>query len=122
MMDDVNMENLVVKDEIMEDDTSLEVDSEKIENSHEKLNIESTTEIKDANVEKTDAVKVSVVKKREASDSIESVESKRPCKNDIKIENDTVKKGIDINGMDTEDSINLDIGEDEFLNEEVIEI
>lgn len=119
-MEDVSLDNLVVKDEIMEDEASPEADAAKSTDSPVKLKTEpvdnGSCEEASPVVDKSDVK--NVVKKRELIESTDTVEAKRICKEDIKIDEDA-KKNLDINAMDTEDSLNLDINEDEFLNEEV---
>lgn len=120
-MEDVSLDNLVVKDEIMEDDVSLETETLKSVDSPIKPKtepVDNSTEESSVSVVNEAEVKNSVVKKRELIETSESVEAKRLCKEELKTDNNA-KKNIDINAMDTEDSINLDINEDEFLNEEV---
>jgi hypothetical protein len=80
--EEVNMDNLVVKDEVTEDDS-----------------------IEDGRVDGIDEADTKVNMKREARSIEDAPAAKRPCKEDAK--------------SDVEDSINLDIGEDEFLNDEV---
>lgn len=120
-MEEVNMDNLVVKDEVTEEDTGNDMmdaetaAEEKSEDTVSQTNAETTKTSKSdaAAADATDNVK-NVTKKREASEPIEASTSKKVCKDDKKIN--------DVNGMDVEDSINLDIGDDEFLNEEVYSV
>lgn len=56
-------------------------------------------------------------RKRESKDEPEAIEAKKPCLNKDDKQQEEDHKGE--NNMDAEDSINLDLGDDELLNEEV---
>ena len=58
----------------------------------------------------------SITRKRESKEETEATEAKKQCLDkDVKNEEDHKTE----NNTDAEDSINLDIGDDELLNEEV---
>lgn len=98
-----------MEDMIVQDDAGEEEESEHTEKK-DKVSVKTPSEV---NMDVDEGEKAS--RKRELKDETEATESKKPClekernDDDHKIENNT----------DAEDSINLDIGDDELLNEEV---
>ncbi|GBP38899.1 Scaffold attachment factor B2 [Eumeta japonica] len=103
------MEDMIVQDDAGEEDETeqpevkLEVVSDE-PLKQEKMDVESTNEPKTS-------------RKRESKDEPEVPQSKKLClKKEIKLEDD--HKAPE-NNTDAEDSINLDLGDDELLNEEV---
>lgn len=132
-VEDVNVEEMVVKDEVVDDEADAELEKElEKEINHEKGNNQEPTaeeaplkevieKVKEESVAKEEPV---VAKKREAPEVSEEPASKkvRIADSPVKLELETAgtgKRNSEANGMDTEDSINLEIGEDELLNEEV---
>ncbi|XP_075984412.1 scaffold attachment factor B [Anticarsia gemmatalis] len=98
-----------MEDMIVQDDAGEEEETEHPEKK-QKLSVKTPSEV---NMESEETEKNN--RKRELKDDTEAAESKKPCldkdtrnDDDHKIENNT----------DAEDSINLDIGDDELLNEE----
>lgn len=131
-VEDVNVEEMVVKDEVVDDDADAELEQElEKEINQEKGNgdnqepaveeeapvKEEIETVKEEPVAKEEPL---VAKKREAPEVSEEPASKkvRIADSPIKLE-PPGKRSSEANGMDTEDSINLEIGEDELLNEEV---
>lgn len=97
------MEDMIVQDDVGEED-----EGEQQENSQNNTSNQTT---------KKELEKEKPSRKRENHEEPEAAQPKKPCiDKDSKSEED--QKNIE-NNLDTEDSINLDLGEDELLNEEV---
>lgn len=96
--------DMIVQDEAGEEDETEQQEGEEGKTSNEEqTNPEENMEVDDG--EKAN-------RKREINDETEATDAKKPCldkEDENKAENNT----------DAEDSINLDLGEDELLNEEV---
>lgn len=97
----------VMEDMIVQDDAGEEEEETKVIDS--KTNIKPETKMEVDEGQKSN-------RKREIKDETESSEPKKACL-DKENKNDEDTK-VDVN-TDAEDSINLDIGDDELLNEEV---
>lgn len=93
------MEDMIVQDDAADDEESEQKENKANESSESKMQVDET--------EKT-------AKKRELHDDSEACEPKKACLDKVVKEED---QKTDNN--DAEDSINLDLGEDELLNEEV---
>lgn len=103
-------ETPALEDMIVQDTAEEEESTENTEDNQEVAPLNSPKP--DAKMDVDEGVKVS--RKRESKDEPEATQAKKPCTDkDAKIE-----EKIE-NNTDAEDSINLDIGDDELLNEEV---
>lgn len=104
-------ETPALEDMIVQDTAEEEESTENTEDNHEEALLNSPAKA-DAKMEVDESEKVS--RKRESKDEPEATQAKKQCTDkDAKIE-----EKIE-NNTDAEDSINLDIGDDELLNEEV---
>lgn len=98
------MEDMIVQDDVGDDDES------------ENAETVETADAESAKAEEKMDVDEKANRKRESKDEDEASKPKKPCLDkDTKAEEDN--KALENN--DAEDSINLDLGEDELLNEEV---
>ncbi|XP_013186220.1 SAFB-like transcription modulator isoform X1 [Amyelois transitella] len=98
-------ETPAMEDMIVQDDAGEEEDTEQTVLKQE---------VKDEQPEENMEVDIKSPRKREIKDEPEARAAKKPCLETVKCEDDQKAE----NNTDAEDSINLDLGEDELLNEE----
>ncbi|OWR53907.1 putative scaffold attachment factor B2, partial [Danaus plexippus plexippus] len=108
----VEEETPIMEDMIVQDTAGEEEDTEQSENNQKKKAAKESPK-------KTDEMEVDddekVNRKRESKDEAEASQAKKPClEKDVRNEEEHKAE----NNTDAEDSINLDLGEDELLNEE----
>lgn len=98
------MEDMIVQDtdgDVEDSGQSTVVKQDNIEKTEERMEVEETSKAS---------------RKRELKDDSDTTEAKKPCmEKEAKNEDDHKAE----NNTDAEDSINLDLGDDELLNEEV---
>lgn len=99
-----------MEDMIVQDDAGEEEESEHTEKK-DKVTVKTPAEV-NMDVDETEKVN----RKREMKDDTEAVEPKKTC---LEKETGNEDEPKIENNIDAEDSINLDIGDDELLNEEV---
>ncbi|XP_053615707.1 SAFB-like transcription modulator isoform X3 [Plodia interpunctella] len=99
-------ETPAMEDMIVQDDAGEEEDNDQTERHQDKQDEKPSEEKMEVDMKSP--------RKREMKDDSEVIAAKKPCLENEKSEDD--QKGE--NNTDAEDSINLDLGEDELLNEE----